>query len=475
VHGVSRRNALIASVLGLALVCVGTATISDDRFSPLMMAAFPVLGTSLVIFGNTVHPAGPIGRLLSIRPMVQIGLVSYGWYLWHWPALSIVRILDLGSQNLLRDCITSALMLALSFLTLWWYERPLRFRVGGHTPAGWVVGIGFGVTLVSAALVFGAKTWTGQVNPTEAEIALSRAKTDIPTQKKCLLALGSQETNAPDACLASGHSKRVVLWGDSMADRLSPALQQWASQRSDVVAIEQLTKPACPPLLNVLPTEPQKGAWKPYDGCLSFNEQVIKRLLLAGTTGGSGVVLSAAWWPRATDFDLRQIGSLESRHSFDMGAKTTEDSLKALETALRSTLREITRHGLRVAIVLQTPILLNSWGGGALDAPDCLFRKNEVDCSMPLATHNRLSNPIDQILKRLGDEVSGVRIFDPIPFLCPEGRCSARINGIVAYTDYEHLSMTMSGALTAAMAPYLDWLTADDERLPVENTNQQQH
>jgi hypothetical protein len=94
----------------------------------------------------------------------------------------------------------------------------------------------------------------------------------------------------------------------------------------------------------------------PYEGCRSFNAWVVdKRLLLAGVTGGSGVLLSSVWWPRATDFDLRKMGTNESRHSFDLNARTTVDALKILETALRSTLRQITDQGVRVVVVLQRP------------------------------------------------------------------------------------------------------------------------
>ena len=71
-----------------------------------------------------------------------------------------------------------------------------------------------------------------------------------------------------------------------------------------MIAVEEVTKAACPPLLNVLPTEPFVGAWKPYSACRSFNSWVADRLALAGAVGGSGVLLSDNWWFRATDFDL---------------------------------------------------------------------------------------------------------------------------------------------------------------------------
>ena len=71
--------------------------------------------------------------------MVVIGLASYSWYLWHWPALSIVRILTVGEDNLGRDCLISLSTLVLSFLTLHWYERPMRYHAGRYASAGRVV------------------------------------------------------------------------------------------------------------------------------------------------------------------------------------------------------------------------------------------------------------------------------------------------------------------------------------------------
>jgi peptidoglycan/LPS O-acetylase OafA/YrhL len=460
-RGVSLRLASVASALGLLLIIIGIATDSSQRFSPFVMAAFPVLGTGLVITGNTLHPTGTVGRVLSIRVLVQVGLASYAWYLWHWPALSIARILDVGRHNLLRDCIISASTLALSFVTLWFFERPLRFRLGVSLSARRVVSGGCGVILATSLFVLGLHVRSGQAPLTSQEVAVLRAKEDTPDRKTCLLGLGSFETAIPSVCLASAQSSRLVLWGDSIGHRFIPALQRWASRRGAPIEIEVLTKSACPPLVGVLPTEPKKGDWMPYDGCQSFNRWVEKRLLLAGVAGGSGVLLAALWWPRATDFDLRKVGDSEPRASFDLSARTTADALKVFETALRSSLRQMTGQGLRVVIVLQTPVLLSSWEGPALDAPDCLFRKTDADCSMPLLFHDQLSNPVNSIINKVAAEFSGVRVFDTIPILCREEKCSARVDGIIAYTDFLHFSATMSFALTDALTPYLDWLTAE--------------
>ena len=79
---------------------------------------------------------------------------------------------------------------------------------------------------------------------------------------------------------------------------------------------------------------------------------------------------------------------------------------------------------------------------------------------MPLLFHDQLSNSVNSIIKKVATESSSVRVFDPIPVLCREGKCPAKVDGIIAYTDFLHLSVTMSVAFTEALTPYLDWLIA---------------
>src|SRR4051812_13720384 len=166
---------------------------------------------------------------------------------------------------------------------------------------------------------------------------------------------------------------------------------------------------------------------------------------------------------QATDYDLTQIGSRERRVSFDISALDMEQSFLALEKGMRATLDEIIRNGLRALIVLQSPILLNDRDGRALDAPECISRQHDEDkCSMALTTHRKLSEATNRVLTRVASEFKNVTTFNPTSLLCTETRCPARLSGIIAYTDYEHLSATMSRRLTPSFAPYLAWLTSRD-------------
>ena len=46
---------------------------------------------ALVIVGVTKAPLGLPARLLSLRPLIFVGRISYGLYLWHWPIFVLAR------------------------------------------------------------------------------------------------------------------------------------------------------------------------------------------------------------------------------------------------------------------------------------------------------------------------------------------------------------------------------------------------
>jgi peptidoglycan/LPS O-acetylase OafA/YrhL len=456
----SRRWAASSSTIGAGLLVVGITLVPSDWSSPVTLALFPVLGSVLVIAGNAVYPGYLVGRLLSAPMMVQVGLASYAWYLWHWPALSIARVLTLGGHHLFRDCLISAATLGLSLITLKWYERPLRYYQPSRGPVApaWVCVAGGFVTAAAFLLVFSGEHWVKHrpFNPREAEVL--RAKEDAVAG--CLAFIGENETAAPKSCLASSDGAKVILWGDSIADRWAPAIKAWSGQTAGQVDFEQLTKSACPPVRGLLPTEPLAGDWKPYQGCRTFNDWAIGRFPTDNPNGRTGVVIAANWWLRATDLDLRRLGRPEARQSFDVGATTTDASLAALEQGVRSTLRDITRRGLRVVLILQSPMLIRAGEDALIDAPECLFRADEGDCVMPRALHERLSGPANQVLMKVADEFPLVRVFDPTPLFCRDTVCPARVGGVVGYTDHVHFSKTMALSMAGTLNPLLDWVTA---------------
>jgi peptidoglycan/LPS O-acetylase OafA/YrhL len=77
------------SLFGLALILVSLFVIKQGTSFPGYIALLPVVGTVCVIGPNN-GSSGIAEKLLSSKPMVMIGRMSYSLYLWHWPVFSLV-------------------------------------------------------------------------------------------------------------------------------------------------------------------------------------------------------------------------------------------------------------------------------------------------------------------------------------------------------------------------------------------------
>ncbi|MDR2788034.1 MAG: acyltransferase [Candidatus Accumulibacter sp.] len=112
------------SLIGALLFIVALVKTQTVKF-PGKQALIPVLGAVCLIAAG---PKAWVNRtLLSLKPVVWVGLISYPLYLWHWPLLSYVRII-LGGMPDRVLCIGMILLaILLAALTYWIVERPVRF------------------------------------------------------------------------------------------------------------------------------------------------------------------------------------------------------------------------------------------------------------------------------------------------------------------------------------------------------------
>jgi peptidoglycan/LPS O-acetylase OafA/YrhL len=94
---------------------------------------------------------GLVSTLLGRRPLVQIGVISYGLYLWHWPIWTILTDARLGVGWVEGTVIRAGLLLVTTLASYWLVERPIRHGV----PRGWAVRLATPVAVggVAAAVV----------------------------------------------------------------------------------------------------------------------------------------------------------------------------------------------------------------------------------------------------------------------------------------------------------------------------------
>jgi peptidoglycan/LPS O-acetylase OafA/YrhL len=234
---------------GAGLVAILAACLLYDEHSgvPGVAALLPAGGALLVIrYGGGQDLAS---RVLTSRPLVALGLISYSLYLWHQPVLVFARTAAPGDLSPLHMTGLLLLSLCLAWLSYRWVERPFRDRAFLR-PAS-IAGLSFGGSLLLAAagLALVASAGVPQRLPPLVE-ALGQYRKypyqQMMRDRACLLHPDQGYADFADECFANA-DQRTVLWGDSHAAALSSAL----AERLGDGQLSQLTTASCPPVIGL--------------------------------------------------------------------------------------------------------------------------------------------------------------------------------------------------------------------------------
>jgi len=261
---------------GLGLIGFAVFAYSSETTFPGIAALAPVGGAALLIqFGNE----SSAGWLLSRRPVVFIGLISYSLYLWHWPLIvysEYVLIQKLAGWGTIAAIVASLVLAALS----WRYvERP--FRVKGLVSRRWIFG---GAAVAAAALVavsltgLSANGWPGRF-PGEVVRLEGFVNAYSPRRSDCHRGEGKVIPFDESCVYGAGGTPTYAVWGDSHAVELTYALGEIARRHGR--SLLQLSYSACPPALGVeIRIRPK---------CREFNDGVAR--FLEGNTDITTVFL----------------------------------------------------------------------------------------------------------------------------------------------------------------------------------------
>lgn len=130
--GAGATASLVAAGVGfVGLNAVWREAYGSD-YTFLVLGGLPAaLGFALVIVGAAAG-RGPATSWLSARPLVWVGLISYGLYLWHLPLLIVVRQLEILPHALgLRILFVLGISLVVAALSWRFVEQPMIRRYSG--------------------------------------------------------------------------------------------------------------------------------------------------------------------------------------------------------------------------------------------------------------------------------------------------------------------------------------------------------
>ncbi|MCI2958751.1 acyltransferase [Agromyces atrinae] len=140
----------VLTIVGLAGVLAAVVLFDSETPFPGALAALPVLGTALCIWGGRQTFLATVG---SIRPVAFVGAVSYAIYLWHWPLIVLVPYVTGHELTTVEKIVILIASIVVAGASTRFVEDPVRFDrrlLGGdrrpRTVALWSV-VGMAVVL----------------------------------------------------------------------------------------------------------------------------------------------------------------------------------------------------------------------------------------------------------------------------------------------------------------------------------------
>ena len=115
----------IITFIGVFVLSASIFFISRDDPFPSYNAIFPVFGAVLVIVGGSTSSFSR--AVLSNKIALWFGLISYPLYLWHWPILSYLHIIEGGAPHRNRTILAILFSILFAWITYKFIEKPIRF------------------------------------------------------------------------------------------------------------------------------------------------------------------------------------------------------------------------------------------------------------------------------------------------------------------------------------------------------------
>jgi peptidoglycan/LPS O-acetylase OafA/YrhL len=432
----------LAAVAGAVLMMWNVVAYSKATPFPGVAAIAPCLGAALVIHAGTAGPT-ILGRLLSLRPVVFVCLISYSLYLWHWPALVLVK--EMRAETVLPPLLTAATLgtaFVLSVLSWSYVEQPFRdrrrfarrsmFLGGGAAMAG---ALGLGLLVVVGDGVPGrfstdvlALAAAGKDIDETAEVCLNMTVEDAARGRFC--SLGADV--APPS---------FILLGDSHAAALMSALAAAAGDagRAGFFAGNS----ACPPLVGV--DRAGEG-----DRCSAFNDAVLDRIVADASL--STVILAARWALSAEGLRYKQEpGDTVLLNDVDSRTSSLAENRAVFGRGLIRTLTALREAGKRIIVVGPVPEI-------GYDVPKALAVQQRNGAGRDIApTLEEFMQRQAFVLPSLSRaaEAFGATLVLPHQVLCDVQHCAIERDGRILYFDDHHLSLAGARLLVPLFAPIM--------------------
>ena len=146
----NKNYKIIFPIIGLTLIFLSILFFNNQTRHPSFISLIPIFGTCLIIWFTDKNHF--IGKILSSKLFVSIGLISYSIYLWHYPIFAFSRITTFTQGYISKKIFLVLLIFILSIITYILVERPFRNKKNSFKKLFLVIILSFTIIISLSSL-----------------------------------------------------------------------------------------------------------------------------------------------------------------------------------------------------------------------------------------------------------------------------------------------------------------------------------
>ncbi len=428
------------SAVGLVAIILPLLLWHRDFTHPGWLTIVPVLGAVIVIACGSLAAGN---RLLALKPLVWIGLISYPLYLWHWPILSFLHIVESGKPHLAALWLGAGFSLLLAATTYRYIEQPLRVPLQSRTRLVGLMGT-MGVLLAISVFVVKSDGLPNRPALRHDRAAEAYMKREPAQDQACMARFAASV--APVYCRQQGSNERMIaVIGDSHAHVLFDGVAALAAKLGYGTLL--LANSSCPPFDGAVTgrnlSERSRCAANIETILTAIERDSSVKFTVIASRGpqyisgsGFGPAEETYLYPPISAWPNTDSGSLR------LPADVFRDGIKR-------TVKRLHEQEIKVAYVLQVPEL-------GVSVRNCMQRpwtltNIDLGCTVAYPVYRNRMFLYRSLIEQVSTSLNFMSVADLESVFCNEASCNGRRDGQLLYADDNHLNIFGSNRVAPAI------------------------